>query len=364
VQTINIYGDHATCCANHGDLIIRHNAMRNLVNSIATDGILSPVMEKKGILGVTSGRRPGDVSIPDWSGSGPLAIDVAITSPLIKSNVRLTNPCEEYALSKKHGKYDASFEGSNYSFCAMVFETFGALNSEGEEVLRQMFRFAAKHLGKEFTSYCSRAWARVSCTLQKSVGQAILNRIDGNKESVVVEPVGGLSGESKEVAGAEEVPFLPLVPPQIPRYVKSSPGTKSSPVREVALKGPSVGGSARKGGVSVVAAVAVASSSSGSSRSISPQKINIVRVVGHGGNINGVEKHSEKYIPSLPVVVVAASSSSSSSCSSTLKENLNHSSSSSYSCSSSTPHYTNTIHHEKPQHNAGIPAARPTPHSS
>ena len=63
----------------------------------------------------------------------------------------------------------------------MVFETLGAVNDEGEEVLRQLFRFAAKHLGREFTSYCGRAWARVSCNLQRSVSQAILNRIDGRE---------------------------------------------------------------------------------------------------------------------------------------------------------------------------------------
>jgi hypothetical protein len=63
----------------------------------------------------------------------------------------------------------------------MVFETLGAVNDEGEEVLRQLFRFAAKRLGREFTSYCGRAWARVSCNLQRSVSQAILNRIDGRE---------------------------------------------------------------------------------------------------------------------------------------------------------------------------------------
>ena len=81
----------------------------------------------------------------------------------------------------RHGKYDKSFAETNYSFCAMVWETLGALNSEGEEVLRQIFRFAAKQLGCEFSSYCGRAWARISCCLQRSVGQAILNRIDGRE---------------------------------------------------------------------------------------------------------------------------------------------------------------------------------------
>ena len=38
-------------------------------------------MEKKGILGPTSGRRPGDVTIPIWKNGKGLAIDVADQLP-------------------------------------------------------------------------------------------------------------------------------------------------------------------------------------------------------------------------------------------------------------------------------------------
>ena len=177
-QHINKYGDHATCCTRGGSLITRHNTLRDLVDSIASDGMLSPVAEKKGILGPTSGRRPGDVTIPVWSEGKGLAIDVAITSPLL-SSTKQENPCESYAHNTKHAKYDKGFVGSEYIFCAMVWETLGAINEEGEEVIRQIFRFAAKRLGHEFSSYCGRSWARVSCCLQRSVAQAILTRIDG-----------------------------------------------------------------------------------------------------------------------------------------------------------------------------------------
>jgi len=326
VQTINIYGDHATCCANNGDLIIRHNAIRNLVNSIATDGILSPVMEKKGILGVTSGRRPGDVSIPDWSGSGPLAIDVAVTSPLTKSAVRLPSPCEDYALTKKHAKYDASFEGSNYSFCAMVFETFGALNSEGEEVLRQMFRFAAKHLGKEFTSYCSRAWARVSCALQKSVAQTILNRIDGNRESLVVESEAEPSVEPS-VGVAPEVALG--IPPS-PSETKQVGGIEEK------------GESKKEAGRAAGGGVAVAGSS-GSSRSTFP-RINITKGwEGHGDVKEDVDKHDE-YISSPLVVVVAGGSRSGASSTSSEIPKQSISVSSNRSSSSSSSQHTISSH--------------------
>ena len=68
-----------------------------------------------------------------------------------------------------------------YSFAAMVWESLGAINVEGEEVLRQIFSFAAKRLHREFSSFCGRSWAQFSCCLQRSVSQSILMRIDGQE---------------------------------------------------------------------------------------------------------------------------------------------------------------------------------------
>ena len=143
-QTINIYGDHATCCTKTGDLITRHNAMRNLVESVASDGKLSPVLEKKGILGSAPGRRPGDVTIPLWNNGRALALDIAVTSPLTESSLKLRNPCEDYAQNRKHAKYDKDFKDSEtHLFGTIVWETLGAVNSEGEDYLRQIMRFAS-----------------------------------------------------------------------------------------------------------------------------------------------------------------------------------------------------------------------------
>ena len=84
-----------------------------------------------------------------------------------------------------------SFEGVPYLFTPMVFETLGAINVEGGKILSQLFRFAAKRLGREFSSFCGRGWARFSCNLQRSVAQAILNRVDGR----VAEPSARDAGQ-------------------------------------------------------------------------------------------------------------------------------------------------------------------------
>ena len=111
----------------------------------------------------------------NWTGNKGLAIDVAVISPLIQNRLSLVDPCTDYAVTQKHGKYDKSFENKDFFFAAVVWETFGAINKEGEEVVR----FAAQQLGREFSSYCGRAWARVSCNLQTSIATEILTRISG-----------------------------------------------------------------------------------------------------------------------------------------------------------------------------------------
>ena len=68
------------------------------------------------------------------------------------------------------------FKGIAFEYAAMVFETTGGVNYEGLELLRQLFRFAAKHQNLQLSVYCGRAWARISCSLQSSVSQCFLNR--------------------------------------------------------------------------------------------------------------------------------------------------------------------------------------------
>jgi len=80
-QSFDEYGDHAACCRRNSDIIVRHNRLRNLVCRFAEEGLLSPVLEKRFLLGEASGRRPGDVTIPCWKNSKGLAVDAARSPP-------------------------------------------------------------------------------------------------------------------------------------------------------------------------------------------------------------------------------------------------------------------------------------------
>ena len=115
-------------------------------------------------------------------------------------------------------------------------------------MLRQLFRFAAQHLGREFSSLCGRAWARLSCCLQRSVAQSILNRIDGSKELDVVEvevldqeifqaplEVQGLGQVLEEWDPQVFVPGQPFKCPVIPTFPFLFPGSSTVSKTSVVL---------------------------------------------------------------------------------------------------------------------------------
>ena len=65
-----------------------------LVEDFASDGMLFPMLERESILGNTTGRRPGDVTIQRWAEGKALAVDIAVTSPLAANYVSKKETCE------------------------------------------------------------------------------------------------------------------------------------------------------------------------------------------------------------------------------------------------------------------------------
>src|SRR4051794_27881928 len=74
-QIMDLQGDHPLCCKKSA-IELHDTTAYNLVFKLADTGLLSPDLEKLGILGVTdtSLRRPGNVSIKNWSLRRGLAI--------------------------------------------------------------------------------------------------------------------------------------------------------------------------------------------------------------------------------------------------------------------------------------------------
>src|SRR6185369_15227957 len=122
MQTFDQLGDHAACCEKTGDNTTRHNRVRDLFARFCTEGLLSPVVELRNIF-QKSDHRPGDVTLPNWTGGRPLAVDVAVTSPFSAFGMRSENPADSYSHVYKHGKFQRPFRGKWCLFSALVIES-------------------------------------------------------------------------------------------------------------------------------------------------------------------------------------------------------------------------------------------------
>ena len=65
--TLDPLGHHAVSCRHGGDVVIRHNHLRNIFTEFCRRAHLSVHVEAgRGLLGVDSNSRPADVLVDGW----------------------------------------------------------------------------------------------------------------------------------------------------------------------------------------------------------------------------------------------------------------------------------------------------------
>ena len=73
--------DHAVGCGGNGDRILHHNALRDVLHSVAQSAGLSPRTEVPALI-PDSSNRPADLFLPHWQEGRPAAADVTVISPM------------------------------------------------------------------------------------------------------------------------------------------------------------------------------------------------------------------------------------------------------------------------------------------
>ena len=86
-HSLDPLGHHATTCKRGGDVVIRHNNIRNiLAESFRRAGINVQCEAGSGLSHDNRHTRPADILVPNWFCSRPAALDLIVISPL-NSNV-------------------------------------------------------------------------------------------------------------------------------------------------------------------------------------------------------------------------------------------------------------------------------------
>ena len=153
---LDTYGDHALVCSTSGDVIARHNAVRDFLYTLAKVAGLSPKLEPSRLL-TESSHRPGDIYIPNWSTGRPLALDVTIASPLQSSLLPAAAETAGVAAKRAEERKIVAFgnltSDSSILFAPFAVESSGGLGNSAKKIFKELStRYADRHFNDRTTS--------------------------------------------------------------------------------------------------------------------------------------------------------------------------------------------------------------------
>ena len=82
-QTLHIHGHHALICRSGGDVVTRHNRLRDSFADFCLRACPAPELERGcGLTSTKDGTHPADVLVPNWSLTRSAAFDLKVTNLL------------------------------------------------------------------------------------------------------------------------------------------------------------------------------------------------------------------------------------------------------------------------------------------
>ena len=188
-QVMDSRGHHAVACNCGGDIVTRHNDLRNTVYREARKAGFKPELEKQGLL---PGRRPADVLLhvgpcklrPAGVSFPTVALDFAVVSPFTTARLRQQGPalCAaiDYAEQKrKHENTAGRCADQRVSFEPIVFEATGGVDPEAQLLLEGLRAEVARKTEITKNEAIQRLKARISIDLQRSLHRSLERRRRG-----------------------------------------------------------------------------------------------------------------------------------------------------------------------------------------
>ena len=125
--------DHLVTCRGNGDMICRHESLRDVLFSAAQSAALAPKKEVPS-LAPGSSSRPADVFLPCWKRGRSAALDVTVVSPVQQLTINNAAVTQGYTIAvaeeRKRRLHDNNCHQSGISFIPLVFESFGGWSRE------------------------------------------------------------------------------------------------------------------------------------------------------------------------------------------------------------------------------------------
>ena len=176
-------GDHSLGCAQQGERLSRHHALRDALYQSAQQAVLSPTREERYLL-TQAGRedeRPGDILIPSWTSGMDTACDVTVISPLqaltVTKAAREAGSALDTRYRAKMSKYFDACREQGIHFLPLPVETLGAWHPLAIKAIEKLGRQLGRATGREGEETVRHLFQRLSVLLMKGNAALILGRI-------------------------------------------------------------------------------------------------------------------------------------------------------------------------------------------
>ena len=183
-QALDIHGYHVLICRSGGDVVTRHNRLRDCFADFCRKACLAPEIERGSGLTSTKDRtQPADVLVPNWSLSRSAAFDLKVINPL-NSNFLLgasmtSGYTAELGEQDKHAKYDIPCTARGWVCVPLVVEVFGGWGSEAQEALSRVAKKLAIRTSRFWPEVLASIYCRLGITLMRQNARALLGRTTG-----------------------------------------------------------------------------------------------------------------------------------------------------------------------------------------
>ena len=181
-STLDHFGHHAVTCKYGGDVVSRHNRIRDILVETCRRAHIGVKVEVGNNLSRDHSKtRPADILLPNWFLGRTAALDVSITSPLypvtlLEAGVSATAAAQATE-ARKHQANDPKCSELGWVCVPMVVETYGAWGKEATAIISSVASRLATSTCRPKSTILHEIYGRLNLNLVCANATAILSRI-------------------------------------------------------------------------------------------------------------------------------------------------------------------------------------------
>ena len=175
------FGHHSLTSKHGGDVVSRHNKLRDVFYDFCQRACLGPRLEMGCGAGSDSQSRPADVLVPNWDLGKPAAFDLSVTSTLQSSALLeasvTAGSAAQLAENRKHNNSDKKCDELGWACIPLVVETYGCWGAEAVAALSKLAGRLSVRNNEQKSKTIFSLYSRLGLTLVRANCRAILSRL-------------------------------------------------------------------------------------------------------------------------------------------------------------------------------------------